>query len=56
MTVEVIPHLTQQQTAGAGYGIPVGMRGIYVHWHNNARILVPNAFRVLHKGAVGSGS
>lgn len=56
MTVEVIQHLTQQAVAGQGFGIPVGMRGIYAHWHNNARILVPNAFRVLHVGAVGSGS
>ena len=56
MTVEVIQHLTQQATAGTGYGVPVGKRGIYAHWHNNARILVPGAFRALHKGAVGSGS
>lgn len=54
MTVEVVQHLTQQATAGTGYGVPIGMRGLYAHWHNNARILVPNAFRALTVGSVGS--
>lgn len=54
MTVELIPHLTRQATAGAGYGVPTGQRGVYAHWHNNSVILVHNAFRVLQVGVAAS--
>lgn len=56
MTTEVAPHLFRQATAGAGYGVPTGQRGFIAHWHNNAKLIVPNAFRVLTRKAVGSGS
>lgn len=43
MSVELIPHLF-----GAAQGnLPTGQRGLYAHWHNNSKVLVPNAFRVL---------
>ena len=51
MTVELIPHLFQQTTAGSGVGLPTGQRGIYAHWHNNCEILDDNAFRLLRVGA-----
>lgn len=54
MTVEVAQHLFRQAVAGAGYGVPTGQRGFIAHWHNNARIVVPNAFRVLTRKVVGS--
>jgi HK97 family phage major capsid protein len=54
MTVEVAQHLFRQAVAGAGYGVPTGQRGFIAHWHNNARIVVPNAFRVLTRKEVGS--
>jgi predicted phage gp36 major capsid-like protein len=28
-------------------GRPTGQRGIYAIWRNNAKLLVPNAFRAL---------
>lgn len=40
MSVELVPHLF-----GANRR-PTGQRGIYAIWRNNAKILVPNAFRV----------
>jgi HK97 family phage major capsid protein len=43
MDIEVIPHLF-----GAAQGnLPTGQRGFYAFWRNNARVLDPNAFRVL---------
>jgi HK97 family phage major capsid protein len=54
MVVEIAQHLFRQQTAGAGFGVPTGQRGFIAHWHNNARILVPNAFRVLTRADLGS--
>lgn len=56
MTTEVAPHLFRQAVAGTGYGVPTGQRGFIAHWHNNAKLIVPNAFRVLTRKAVGSGS
>lgn len=54
--VEVAQHLFRQAVAGAGFGVPTGQRGFIAHRHNNARIVVPNAFRVLTRKVVGSGS
>lgn len=45
MTVDVIPHLF-----GANRR-PTGQRGLYAFWRNNSKVLVDNAFRVLHKAA-----
>jgi HK97 family phage major capsid protein len=53
-TVEVAQHLFRQAVAGAGYGVPTGQRGFIAHRHNNARIIVPNAFRVLTRKNIGS--
>jgi HK97 family phage major capsid protein/HK97 family phage prohead protease len=41
MSVELVPHVM-----GAN-GRPTGQRGIYAIWRNNAKLLVPNAFRAL---------
>lgn len=43
MTVDVVPHLF-----GANRR-PTGQRGLYAFWRNNSKVLVDNAFRVLHK-------
>jgi HK97 family phage major capsid protein/HK97 family phage prohead protease len=45
MTVDVVPHLF-----GANQR-PTGQRGLYAMWRNNSKILVDNAFRILHKAA-----
>jgi HK97 family phage major capsid protein len=50
LSVEVIPHLFD------GDGKPTGQRGLFAYWRNNSQILVPNAFRLLVVGPVGSGS
>lgn len=42
MDVEFVPHVF-----GAD-GRPTGQRGIYAIWRNNARVLVPNAFKLLN--------
>jgi HK97 family phage major capsid protein len=42
MGIELIPHLF-----GTVNNFPTGQRGILAIWFNNARILVPNAFRML---------
>jgi len=47
MNLELVPTLTRQATAGAGVGMPVGQRGYYCWWRNNAVIVNANAFRVL---------
>lgn len=47
MNMELVPHLTQQATAGTGVGMPTGQRGYYAWWRNNSRVLVDNAFRLL---------
>ncbi|MEU0041321.1 phage major capsid protein, partial [Streptomyces sp. NPDC006333] len=47
MNMELVPHLTQQATAGSGVGMPTGQRGYYAWWRNNSRILIDNAFRLL---------
>lgn len=47
LDIEIIPHLTQQATAGAGVGMPTGQRGFYAFWRNYAAVINANAFRVL---------
>lgn len=47
MNMELVPHLVQQATAGAGVGMPTGQRGYYAWWRNNSRVLIDNAFRLL---------
>ncbi|MEU8717485.1 head maturation protease, ClpP-related [Streptomyces sp. NPDC048663] len=47
MNMELVPHLTQQATAGSGVGMPTGQRGYYAWWRNNSRIIFDNAFRLL---------
>jgi HK97 family phage major capsid protein len=42
LDIEVIPHLF-----GAANRFPTGQRGFFAYWRNNARVLDPNAFRVL---------
>lgn len=44
MTIELVPHLF-----GAA-GRPTGQRGILAIWANGSKVLVPNAFRLLHAG------
>lgn len=45
MMVDVLPHLLGSNRR------PTGQRGIYAMWRNNSKVLVDNAFRVLHKAA-----
>lgn len=47
MEVEVIPNLFQQATAGTGFGIPTGQRGVFAFWRNSCRTLDVNRFRYL---------
>lgn len=42
LDIEVIPHLF-----GATSRFPTGQRGFFAYWRNTARVLDPNAFRVL---------
>ncbi|USC17033.1 phage major capsid protein [Rhodococcus sp. 11-3] len=41
MSVELVPHIFGTN------GRPTGQRGVYAIWRNNAKVLVPNAFRIL---------
>jgi HK97 family phage major capsid protein len=43
MDIEIIPHLF-----GATNRFPTGQRGFYAFWRNMAKVLDPNAFRVLN--------
>jgi HK97 family phage major capsid protein len=47
MSLELIPHVFQQATAGTGFGMPTGQRGVWAMWRNSSIVLVPNAFRYL---------
>ena len=47
MTVEFIPHLFRQQTAGAGFGLPTGQRGWYAYYRTGADVVSVDAFRLL---------
>lgn len=46
-TVEFIPHLFQQTTAGTGFGRPTGQRGWYAHYRVGANVTLAGAFRML---------
>jgi HK97 family phage major capsid protein len=46
-TIEVVPHLVRQATAGAGVGMPTGQRGLYMMRRVGAVCTVPEAFRLL---------
>jgi HK97 family phage major capsid protein len=52
-TVEFIPHLFRQQTAGTGFGMPTGQRGWYAYYRVGADVVNAAAFRLL---TVGAGS
>jgi HK97 family phage major capsid protein len=47
MDLEVTTQLTQQVTAGAGFGLPTGQKGVMAFWRNHAKLIDANAFRVL---------
>jgi HK97 family phage major capsid protein len=47
MTVEFIPHLFQQTTAGSGFGRPTGQRGWYAYYRTGAAATNLGAFRML---------
>lgn len=47
MNLEVIQNLTQQATAGTGFGFPTGQRGIFAWWRNGSKVLDPVGFRAL---------
>lgn len=44
MSVELVPHVFA--TSG-GNIVPTGQRGLFAVWRNNAKVLIPNGFRVL---------
>ena len=45
MNVELVQNLTQQQTAGTGFGMPTGQRGLFAWWRNGSKVLDPVGFR-----------
>ena len=47
MTVDFIPHLFQQTTAGSGFGRPTGQSGWYAHYRVGADSVNDDAFRLL---------
>jgi HK97 family phage major capsid protein len=47
MTVEFIPHLFQQTTAGTGIGRPTGQRGWFAYYRVGSDVVNPGAFRML---------
>lgn len=48
MTVEFIPHLFRQTTAGSGFGQPTGQRGWYAYYRVGADSVNDAGFRVLN--------
>ena len=48
MTVEFIPHLFQQTTAGSGIGRPTGQRGWFAYYRVGADSVNDGAFRMLN--------
>jgi len=46
MSVELIPQLFNQATAGVGVGLPTGQRGLFAIWRNTSKVLVDAAFQV----------
>jgi HK97 family phage major capsid protein len=47
LDLEVTSYHYQQTTMGVGSGFPLGQRGILALWRNSAKLLDPNAARVL---------
>jgi len=48
MTVEFIPHLFQQATAGAGFGKPTSQRGWLAYYRVGSDVVNPAAFKLLN--------
>lgn len=48
MTVEFIPHLFQQTTAGSGFGRPTGQRGWYAYYRTGSAVVNTGAFKMLN--------
>jgi HK97 family phage major capsid protein len=48
MTVEFIPHLFRQTTAGAGFGQPTGQRGWYAYYRTGSAVVNTAAFKMLN--------
>lgn len=48
MSIEFIPHLFQQTTAGSGFGRPTGQRGWYAYYRVGADSVQDSAFRMLN--------
>lgn len=44
LNLELVPILTQQATAGSGFAMPTGQRGLYAWWRNTAKTLSAAAF------------
>jgi HK97 family phage major capsid protein len=47
MNVELVQNLTQQATAGTGFGMPTGQRGLFAWWRNGSKVLDAVGFRAL---------
>ena len=47
MSIELIPHLVQQQTAGSGIAMPTGQRGWFAYARNGADSINDLGFRLL---------
>jgi HK97 family phage major capsid protein len=47
MNVELVATLTQQATAGTGFGFPTGQRGVFAWWRNGSKVLDAVGFRAL---------
>jgi HK97 family phage major capsid protein len=45
MNIELISNLTQQATAGTGFGFPTGQRGLFAWWRNGSKVLDAVGFR-----------
>jgi HK97 family phage major capsid protein len=45
MNVELVQNLTQQATAGTGFGMPTGQRGLFAWWRNGSKVLDAVGFR-----------
>jgi HK97 family phage major capsid protein len=47
MNIELVQNLTQQATAGTGFGMPTGQRGLFAWWRNGSKVLDAVGFRAL---------
>jgi HK97 family phage major capsid protein len=48
MTVEFIPHLFRQTTAGSGFGQPTGQRGWYAYYRTGSAVVNTAAFKMIN--------